>query len=389
MKNIEKDFILFRFVPTMKCNYTCSYCFLSRQEKEVKEQMFDHHTPEEWIKGMENWMNHQVEFYMWGGEPFIMPDVYKVLSGWLSLPFVQKGNRIDTNTSFAEKILQQIPNNLLEKLSLNCSCPTESEELPSFMSKIKQLKQQAAVGMVNFVASKLNLETLTQKYHTSVPQLVKQFEDIGIFLNVAADFHMVDNLTGIEYDAYKDFILNFQCPEDWKQLRCEKEPCKCFADIHYFTVDNKGDIYTCHNEKVGNFFTGYLVKSDKPKMCNNSCPSLVSYCFREDNNFSFKAHLPEYVKRNQVYRKQKRDPKISIILPAYNHGKLIRKSVNTILNQFFTDFELIIVNDGSTDETGEYLKTLTDERIKIITNETNKGLPASLNIGMKEAKGIF
>jgi sulfatase maturation enzyme AslB (radical SAM superfamily) len=135
MKNIEKDFILFRFVPTMKCNYTCSYCFLSRQEKEVKEQMFDHHTPEEWIKGMENWMNHQVEFYMWGGEPFIMPDVYKVLSGWLSLPFVQKGNRIDTNTSFAEKILQEIPNNLLEKLSLNCSWHTESEELPSLCQK--------------------------------------------------------------------------------------------------------------------------------------------------------------------------------------------------------------------------------------------------------------
>lgn len=82
---------------------------------------------------------------------------------------------------------------------------------------------------------------------------------------------------------------------------------------------------------------------------------------------------------------------ISIILPVYNGEKYLSQSIESCLNQTFKNFELIIVNDCSTDNTlsiaNQYAQN--DDRIKIINNLENKKLPASLNIGHNEAKGDF
>jgi glycosyltransferase involved in cell wall biosynthesis len=85
------------------------------------------------------------------------------------------------------------------------------------------------------------------------------------------------------------------------------------------------------------------------------------------------------------------NPLISIILPVYNGGKYLAISIERCLNQNFTNFELIIVNDCSTDNTLNiaYNYAEKDNRIIIINNEENKKLPASLNIGHREAKGDF
>lgn len=84
-------------------------------------------------------------------------------------------------------------------------------------------------------------------------------------------------------------------------------------------------------------------------------------------------------------------PTISIVLPTYNGSKYIRKSIESCLHQSFTDFELIVVNDCSTDDTlsivQEYAKE--DARIRIINNEFNKKLPLSLNAGFEKAQGQY
>lgn len=84
-------------------------------------------------------------------------------------------------------------------------------------------------------------------------------------------------------------------------------------------------------------------------------------------------------------------PKISIVLPTYNGQNYIRKSIDSIINQSFTDWELIIVNDCSTDSTPEIIRDFKnrDSRIRIIDNVENMKLPQSLNIGFKEAKGEY
>lgn len=82
-------------------------------------------------------------------------------------------------------------------------------------------------------------------------------------------------------------------------------------------------------------------------------------------------------------------PAISVILPVYNGEKFLHRAIQSILHQSFPDFELIIINDGSTDRTGEIIESETDLRIVYIKNEVNRGLIYSLNKGIDLAKGKY
>ena len=84
-------------------------------------------------------------------------------------------------------------------------------------------------------------------------------------------------------------------------------------------------------------------------------------------------------------------PKVSIVLPTYNGEKFIRESIDSILYQTFTDWELIIVNDCSTDGTPNIVNryAASDSRIRVIHNKENQKLPESLNIGFREARGEY
>lgn len=76
-------------------------------------------------------------------------------------------------------------------------------------------------------------------------------------------------------------------------------------------------------------------------------------------------------------------------MPVYNGERYLREAVDSILNQTFTDFEFIIVDDGSTDETSQILDSCSDPRIVRIRNEENLGLTASLNSGIERAQGEY
>ncbi len=79
------------------------------------------------------------------------------------------------------------------------------------------------------------------------------------------------------------------------------------------------------------------------------------------------------------------DPKITVLMPAYNAEKYIGEAISSVLDQTFTDFELLIINDGSTDGTQQVINSFTDTRIRLI-NQTNQGVAAALNIGLLNAK---
>ncbi|MEQ5045018.1 glycosyltransferase [Providencia manganoxydans] len=81
-------------------------------------------------------------------------------------------------------------------------------------------------------------------------------------------------------------------------------------------------------------------------------------------------------------------PNVSVILPVYNAEKYISYAVSSILSQDYRDFELIIINDGSTDNTVNILNSFNDSRIKII-NRDNHGLIYSLNEGIAVSKGNY
>lgn len=81
-------------------------------------------------------------------------------------------------------------------------------------------------------------------------------------------------------------------------------------------------------------------------------------------------------------------PFFSIVIPLYNKEKYIEKTLQGVLNQLFNDFEVLIVNDGSTDGGVEKISRFEDKRIKIFHQE-NKGVSAARNKGMAEAKAEY
>jgi len=87
----------------------------------------------------------------------------------------------------------------------------------------------------------------------------------------------------------------------------------------------------------------------------------------------------------------KKTPAISVIMPAHNAADFIAEAIESILEQSFSDFELIIINDGSTDKTYQIAKeyALQDKKIKVISYRKNKGESAAANLGFKKAKGKY
>lgn len=82
---------------------------------------------------------------------------------------------------------------------------------------------------------------------------------------------------------------------------------------------------------------------------------------------------------------------ISVVLPTYNGSKYIKQSIESIINQTYKEWELIVIDDCSTDDTNKIVQeyTLKDNRIKLYKNETNKRLPASLNTGFAKTSGEY
>ncbi len=83
------------------------------------------------------------------------------------------------------------------------------------------------------------------------------------------------------------------------------------------------------------------------------------------------------------------DPLVSVILPVYNAEKFIVSAIESVLAQDFKNFELLVINDGSTDKSEQLIKNIIDPRIVYIKNETNIGLIATLNKGINKAKGKY
>lgn len=78
-------------------------------------------------------------------------------------------------------------------------------------------------------------------------------------------------------------------------------------------------------------------------------------------------------------------PVISVLMPVYNAAKYIREAIESILQQTLTEFEFVIIDDGSTDESAQIIRSYTDPRIRLIQNEKNIGITATLNEGIQLA----
>jgi len=82
-------------------------------------------------------------------------------------------------------------------------------------------------------------------------------------------------------------------------------------------------------------------------------------------------------------------PLVTVFIPLYNAENYIKETLESILNQTYQHFEVLLVDDGSTDRSVQIVKSFHDERIRLIQNGENKGIPYTRNIGLTEAKGNY
>ena len=82
-------------------------------------------------------------------------------------------------------------------------------------------------------------------------------------------------------------------------------------------------------------------------------------------------------------------PKVSVIIPTHNRSELLRVAIQSVLNQTFEDFEIVVVDDASNDDTEDVVKGIGDNRIEYIRHETNRGEGGTRNTGVKNSKGEY
>ena len=119
----------------------------------------------------------------------------------------------------------------------------------------------------------------------------------------------------------------------------------------YEFVDDRGLVYLKgHNDRVKKYYGG-----------------------------GWNAHIPVHMD----------NPQISVVMPAHNSAGTVREAIESILRQTFQDFEFIIIDDASTDDTGAIIQAFDDPRIRLIRNAENLGATKSLNKGMDVARGKY
>ena len=83
------------------------------------------------------------------------------------------------------------------------------------------------------------------------------------------------------------------------------------------------------------------------------------------------------------------EPLVTVFMPVYNRAELVRASIDSVLAQTFGDFELLVIDDGSTDESVDVIRSYRDPRVRLVVHEKNQGTPRTRNHGLELARGRY
>lgn len=134
-------------------------------------------------------------------------------------------------------------------------------------------------------------------------------------------------------------------------------------------------------KNLSNNFEDFLIQQyNNPKI-------FPPFSKTDKNNFLFMEIIANYLV--SVAENLKDKPLISVIMPVYNRKDIVMGAIESVLSQSYSNFELIIVDDASTDGTRDLLKKINHDKVRIIFHDENKFCAGARNTGLKEAKGEF
>jgi glycosyltransferase involved in cell wall biosynthesis len=84
-----------------------------------------------------------------------------------------------------------------------------------------------------------------------------------------------------------------------------------------------------------------------------------------------------------------RHPTVTVVIPVYNRERYVGEAVASVLEQSFREFELLVIDDASTDRTSEIVRSFRDPRLRLVRNERNQGIPGTRNEGIRLARGTY
>ena len=219
----------------------------------------------------------------------------------------------------------------------------------------------------------LMLESLSDKYYHCYDIPMDSYKDILDFSSQNKYYNMLKKMQYPDEDLNKDVVSITRCFSDVyatlgdtnsKEITFEKP------------LDNKG-------KKLVNYsnFDEFLINSYVSPLVYAPFNEKDEHCFRVMEGI---ANYLQYNSSNSSF-----NPLVSVIMPVYNREDIVLNAVETVLNQSYKNFELIIVDDGSTDDTRNVLKSISDDRVKLIFSKSNGGSSAARNLGLKSATGEY
>lgn len=198
-------------------------------------------------------------------------------------------------------------------------------------------------------------------------------------LNRLRQFDLVSKLIASNNAKFSvEELINAVCYDQIRSMPVRQNFSTAYYELAAGKYIPRADLYVNYSKeellKANN--TALIIKYDAGK------PWLDSNCFRAKDWFYHEGFCPLYDDLDAG--------KISIVMPVYNTEKYISQTISSLLRQTYGNFELICVNDGSTDATPEILNKYAgkDKRIKVI-NQPNKGAAAARNNGLKYVSGEY
>jgi len=115
----------------------------------------------------------------------------------------------------------------------------------------------------------------------------------------------------------------------------------------------------------------------------------LNFPYNEDEIMAIGSMESNRVSLAKKYATCKQDTLVSIITPTFNRSQVILDSINSVLDQTYENWELLIIDDASTDDTTEIVRGIADDRVRYFRNPENLGAAAARNVGLENIRGEF